>query len=174
MEKRNLNINLIVILLLIAATAFLRIFINIPNFTPIAAIALFGGTFIKRKELAILLPMLILFVSDIIIGFYSPMLMIGVYGSFILIGLLGFLLRKNVNIVTVISSSLIASILFFVVTNFVVWAEGLWYPLTLSGLTACFVSAIPFFRYEIMGTLTFSLFFFGAYSIVTKKIFAIN
>lgn len=174
MEKRNFNSAFIVLLLLIAATAFLRVFITIPNFTPIAAIALFGGTFIKRKELALLLPISILFISDLFIGLYSPALMIGVYGSFILIAAFGFILRKNVNVVSVIGSSFGASVLFFVITNFVVWAEGLWYPMTFSGLTACFVSAIPFFRYEVIGTLVFSLFFFGSYSLITKRIFAVN
>jgi hypothetical protein len=122
-DRKNKQAFLILILLIVAA-AFMRLIIGIPNVTPIAAIALFGGTYIKRKELALVLPLAILLISDIFIGFYNPVLMAGVYGSFILIGLMGFLLRKKVNILTVTTASLSASVIFFVITNFVVWGSG--------------------------------------------------
>ncbi len=166
------NSAILSLLALILAAAFLRIFIDIPNFTPIAAIALFGATYIKRKELAILFPLTILFVSDLFIGLYDPILMAGVYGSFILVALIGFILRKKVNVFTVTGSSLAASVIFFLVTNFVVWAQGLWYPLTINGLMSCYYMALPFFRFEILSTLGFSLFFFGSYALINKKVLA--
>jgi len=162
------NTSLLILLALIAATAFLRIFIGIPNVTPIAAIALFGGAYIKRKEFAILLPLAILFVSDLFIGVYSPVLMVGVYGSFVMISFLGFLLRKKINFVTVVGSSLISSLIFFLVTNFVVWAQGLWYPLTTGGLVSCYAMAVPFFKYEAVGTLLFNAFFFLSYALALR------
>ncbi len=172
METIKRNRELLLLLFLIIAVAFMRIVINLPNVSPVAAIALFGATYIKRKELALLLPVVILFVSDLIIGLYSPVLMAGVYGSYVLIVLLGFIMRKNINIFIVTGSSLGASVVFFLVTNFTVWAEGLWYPLNIEGLISCFVMALPFFRYEVLGTLVFTAFFFGSYALVTKKVFA--
>lgn len=166
------NSALISLLVLIIAAAFLRIFIEIPNFTPIAAIALFGATYIKRKEFAVIFPLVILFVSDLFIGLYDPLLMAGVYGSFILIAFIGFALRRKVNVLTVTGSSLAASVIFFLITNFVVWAQGLWYPLSVEGLLSCYALALPFFRFEILGTLSFSLFFFGSYALMNRKIFA--
>jgi len=160
----------VVLLLLIIAAAFLRLVIGIPNVTPIAAIALFGGTYIKRKELALILPLAILLISDVFIGFYSPVLMAGVYGSFIIIGLLGFLLRKKINILTVTTASVSASVIFFLATNFVVWVQGLWYPMTIEGLISCYYLALPFFRVELISTLAFSLFFFGSYAMMTSKV----
>ncbi len=159
---------ILILLLLVAVAAFLRMFIGIPNVSPIAAIALFGATYIKRKELAVVLPLVILLISDIIIGLYSPLLMIGVYSSFVFIALLGFVLRRNVNVATVIGSSLISSVIFFLVTNFVVWAEGIWYPLTVDGLIRCYVMALPFFKYEVAGTLVFSGLFFVTYALVFR------
>jgi hypothetical protein len=170
MKKQTLTNNpFILLLLLITLIAFLRIFITIPNVTPIAAIALFGGTYIKRKELAILLPLIILFISDLFIGTYSLLLMTGVYTSFVIISLLGFILRKKINYATVIGSSIISSIIFFILTNFVVWAEGIWYPLNTQGLITCYIRAIPFFKNELIGTLAFTTFFFASYNFVTKK-----
>jgi hypothetical protein len=168
-DRKNKQAFLILILLIVAA-AFMRLIIGIPNVTPIAAIALFGGTYIKRKELALVLPLAILLISDIFIGFYNPVLMAGVYGSFIIIGLLGFLLRKKINILTVTTASVSASVIFFVATNFVVWAQGLWYPMTINGLVSCYVMALPFFRVELISTLGFSLFFFGSYALMTSRI----
>jgi len=174
MKNKQKNQILLMIIMLVAAAAFLRQFIGIPNVTPIAAIALFGATYIKRKEFAILLPLLILLISDIFIGFYSPVLMAGVYGSFILIAMIGFALRRKVTPLTIAGSSIASSIVFFIITNFVVWAQGLWYPLSAEGLISCYAMGLPFFRYEVLGTLAFTMFFFGSYELVTRKFFSIQ
>lgn len=170
MKKISLNQHVLFAILLIIAAAFLRIFIPFDNVTPVAAIALFAGTYIKRREFAILLPLVILLISDVFLGFYSPILMLGVYGSFVAIACIGFLLRRRTNILTIIGSSVLSSVLFFIITNLVVWAEGIWYPLTLSGLSQCYILALPFFRPELLGTLAFNLFFFGSYALITQRI----
>jgi hypothetical protein len=162
------NTSLLILLALVAAAAFLRVFIGIPNVSPVAAIALFGAAYIKRKELAILLPLAILFISDLFIGLYSPILMAGVYGSFVMISFLGFFLRKRINFATVAGSSFISSLIFFVITNFVVWAEGIWYPKNIEGFVSCYTMALPFFRYEIVGTLLFNAFFFLSYALTLR------
>ncbi|PLW92389.1 MAG: hypothetical protein C0592_11030 [Marinilabiliales bacterium] len=173
--KNNPNIiKLVFVLGIIVLFAVLRIFIQIPNVSPIAAIALFGGTMIKRKELALLLPLAILFISDLFIGTYSAVLMAFVYGGFILVGMLGFILRKSMKAHRVFAASLLASVVFFVVSNFGVWAQGLWYPLSWEGLVSCYAMAIPFFKYEIVGTLAFSLFFFASYELSARRIPALK
>jgi hypothetical protein len=169
MKNSTFRSELLVLLMLILSAAIFRIFFPIPNITPIAAIALFGATYIRRKELALLLPLVILFLTDLIIGLYSPALMFGVYGSFVLIGLIGFLLRKKISLFTVTTSSLSASIIFFIVSNFAVWAEAVWYPKTISGLLQCYTMAIPFFKYELIGTLSFTIVFFLSYHYITAN-----
>ncbi|HPS83654.1 MAG TPA: hypothetical protein PLA88_05025 [Bacteroidales bacterium] len=171
--KDNTTISrLFLVIAIMVVFAFLRIFINMPNISPVAAIALFGGTLINRKGLAILFPLAILCASDAVLGFYSPFLMAFVYGSFALIAVLGFWLRNHMKIHNVVLGSLVSSILFFVVSNFGVWAEGLWYPMNVTGLTECFAMAIPFFRYELVGTLGFTMVFFGIYQFATTRISA--
>ncbi len=162
------NSGLLILVLLVVAIAFLRMFIPFPNVTPVAAIALFSAAYFKRKEVAMILPITILLISDVFIGFYSPLLMAGVYGSFILIALIGFVLRRKINFATVVGGSLASSVIFFLVTNFVVWLEGLWYPLTGQGLMMCYYSALPFFRYEVFGTLAFTSVFFGSWALINR------
>jgi hypothetical protein len=174
MKTIKINPSILALFILIVAAAFLRVFIQIPNVTPVAAIALFGATYIKRRELAIILPLIILLISDLFLGMYSSVLMAGVYGSFILIAFLGFVLRRRINLITVAGASLASSVIFFLVTNFVVWAQGLWYPLSIEGLLSCYAMAIPFFRYEVIGTLVFSLFFFYTYALSTSRAFKLE
>lgn len=149
--------------------ALLRIVISIPNVSPVAAIALFGGSMISRRSWSMILPLAVLFISDLFIGLYSLPLMLAVYGSMILIAFLGRQLLKNRTIGNIVMVSVASSLSFFIITNLAVWGEGLWYPMTLGGLALCFDLAIPFLRYELIGTLAFSLFFFGSYYLVEQR-----
>ncbi len=171
--KDNTTISrLFLVIAIMAVFAFLRIFIEMPNISPVAAIALFGGTLISRKGWAILFPLVILFASDMVLGLYSPFLMAFVYGSFALIAVVGLWLRKHMKVHNVVLASLASSVLFFVVSNLGVWAEGLWYPMTWTGLASCYAMAIPFFRFEMVGTLGFTVVFFAMYQFATSRISA--
>jgi hypothetical protein len=170
MKDNSVFSRLLLVFAIMALFAFLRIFIDLPNVSPVAAIALFGGTVIGRKGLAVLLPLVILLASDAVLGFYSYFLMAFVYGSFALIAVIGFWLRNRMKFHNVVLASIVSSVVFFLLSNFGVWAEGLWYPMNVSGLISCYTMAIPYFRYELIGTLAFSLMFFGMYQYATTKI----
>ncbi len=71
----------------------LRLLPHAPNFTPIIAIALFGGFYLSKKT-AWILPVAALVVSDIFIGYYEISVMLAVYGSFLLCVGLGFFTQK--------------------------------------------------------------------------------
>jgi hypothetical protein len=145
-----------------------RLVPHMPNFTPIAAMALFGGAYLNRSW-AILVPLLALFLSDVFIGFYSPVVMVSVYGSFILTGVIGFWLKKRKNPGNVIFAAIGASILFFLVTNFSVWLGG-WYPKNLTGLFESYTLAVPFFRNTLMGNLFYTGVFFGGYELILRLV----
>lgn len=147
--------------ILIGAVA--RIIPHAPNFTPIGAMALFGGSKMNKKQ-ALVLPILAMIVSDFFIGFDSIISRLTVYGSFLLIVMIGIKLRKNPKPHKILASSLLASILFFVITNFSVWAFGSIYTKDLAGLIECYTYAVPFFRNTIMGDLFYSFTFFGGFS----------
>jgi len=60
-------------------------------------------------------------------------------------------------------------VLFFVLTNFGVWALGALYPKTLTGLTECYVVAIPFFRNALLSDLFYSALLFGGLALAEKQ-----
>jgi hypothetical protein len=160
---------IIVITGLILVAAISRLLPHIDNFTPIGAMALFGGTYITNKRNALLLPMAALFLSDCMLqlfsgnGFHNTM--IYVYSAFAIICSLGFLLRIRVQRQTIMVASLVGSIIFFLVTNFGVWTSG-YYGYSFSGLLNCMIAGIPFFRGTVMGDLFFNLVLFGSFSII--------
>lgn len=136
------------------------------NFTPIAAIALFGGVYLNKKY-ALILPIIAMFISDLFIGFYNPWIMTSVYLSFLMIALAGLWLRNNKNIGNILGTSLFGSIAFFIITNFAVWAvPHSFYPHTLQGLINCYTMGLPFFRNTMLGDLFYVSLFFGAYELV--------
>jgi len=156
---------------MIGAAALSRLLPHPYNFTPIGAMALLGGTYIANKKLAFVIPLLAMFISDVLLqlttgyGFHWGMPF--VYGSFMLITCLGFYLRKLVQRQTIMVCSLVGSLLFFFVTNFGTWATPPFlYPHTAAGLVDCYIKAIPFFGSTIMGDLFYNLILFGAYSII--------
>ena len=132
------------------------------NFTPLAAIALFAGAYFNRKY-ALILPLLIVFISDLFLGFYEWPLMLTVYLSYILIGVSGVLLKNRVKVGNVIMMSLFSSLVFFLLTNWAVWQFSPWYTKSFNGLLECYVLALPFFRNSLLGDLFFTGAFFGAY-----------
>ena len=161
MNKKQLLIRYASALLLIVVAAFSRLIPHPANFTAVAAIALFGGVYLDRK-IAFVVPVVAMFVSDYVIGFYGGMFW--VYGSFALIGLIGLWLKNHKTPMAILGGTLAGSIIFFFVTNFGEWLMPTSiYAHTWAGLVECFVMAIPFFRNTVSGDLLFVTAMFGAY-----------
>ena len=161
MNKKN--ILLILIISAVALTA--RLIPHLPNFSPLASVALFTGVYGQSKKY-IILPLVALFISDLFIGFYKFEIMLSVYGSLTIIGLLGFWLKKHKNFLNITSSALASSLLFFLITNFAVWYFGTWYSHDLAGLAWCYNLAIPFFKNTLLSDLSYSLIIFGAWEAI--------
>lgn len=162
MELKHLLNKLATPATFVAIGAIVRIIPHIPNFAPIGAMALFGGTYMSKKQ-ALILPTVAMVLSDLVIGFDSFPMRLAVYGSFILIVIIGMFLKNKVNLKNTVLFSFSASILFFLITNFAVWAFGGLYPHTILGLKQSYFLAIPFFRNTILGDMTYSGLFFGGY-----------
>lgn len=150
------------LLILIAVVS--RLVAHPANFAPIATMALFGGVYLNKKY-AIILPLAAMFISDIFIGFYTWQVMASVYLSFALVGLIGLWVRKHKKISTVLGATLAGSVLFYLVTNFAVWAFGTMYSPNLQGLMNSYIAAIPFFRNTLLGDFFYVGLLFGAYEL---------
>lgn len=151
--------------LIIGIAAVLRLLPHPPNFAPIAAMALFGGTYLNKRY-AFVVPLVAMFVSDLFLGLHATMSF--VYGSFLLSGIIGILIRSNKKAQTIIFASIFSSIIFYLITNFGVWLVSGLYPKTFNGLLQSYTYALPFFRNTVLGDLVYTGLFFGGYEIILK------
>ena len=163
MSNRTKVLMAVAIILLAAASRLVK---HPFNFTPVAAMALFAGCYLRQKW-GILLPLAAMFVSDYFIGFYDWQVMASVYLGIALTFVIGWILYRYKKWYNVAAASLISSVAFFLITNFSVWTFFSWYPHTWSGLASCFTLALPFFRNTIAGDLIYTGVLFGAYELVT-------
>ncbi len=167
----------------ILVAALSRLLPHPPNFTPIGAMALLGGTYLSKKYLKFILPLAALFLSDIILnntimrvwypdieGFiFLTQSMKWVYFSFIIMILFGSVILKERNLKNIALGTIGVSIIFFLITNFGSFIGSGIYPKTLAGLIACFAAAIPFFLNTILGNVFFGFLGFGALYLLENR-----
>lgn len=171
-----MNTRLSVLAGIVVAAALTRLAPHPPNVTPIAAMALFGGACFDNRKLAYLLPMVALLLSDLVLGMtrYGMVTVLCsqpiVYACFLVTVALGRLIKDRRSVWQVGAATLGGSVLFFLVTNFAVWADGRLYPLTEPGLAACFTAAIPFFRNSLLGDSTFAAVLFGGFALLEDHV----
>jgi hypothetical protein len=171
-----MNRRLVVISVFVAVAAGARLLPHPPNVTPIVAIALFGGACLRNKKLAFLLPLAAMLLSDLALGFaiYGGNILrwsqLVVYACIAAIAGIGFLLQDRRSVARVVSAGLASSILFFIVTNFAVWAGDSLYPKNWSGLVTCYTAAIPFFRNSILGDAFFGVLLFGGFALLENRV----
>jgi hypothetical protein len=154
---------LLALLSAIAAAAALRLVPHPPNFTPIGAMALFSGAYLGRRWLAFAGPLAALLLSDLVLGFYEGMWV--QYVAVALVVLIGLGILGRISVTRVAGAALASSVLFFLVTNFGTWAMSGMYPLSASGLAACYVAAIPFFQNSLAGDLFYTALLFGGFAL---------
>lgn len=162
----------IVLMSLIFAAATSRLVPHPWNLTSIAAVALFGGAYFHDRRLAFTVPLGALLFSDFVLGFYSGMAVI--YGSFALIVGIGLWLRPRRKPALIAGAVLASSVLFFMLTNFGVWALGDLYPKNWAGLVACYSAALPFFRNGLAGDLLYTLVLFGGFALLEGRFKALR
>jgi hypothetical protein len=133
-------------------------------FTPVAAALLYFGARMPRKYIWI--PVALLAASDLILtklvyGYPLPADTFVSWAWYLAIVLFGGVLMSNSKPWRVLGAALGASVSFFIISNFGVWAAWAMYPKTLGGLTAAYVAGLPFFRNDLAGDLVFTALFFG-------------
>lgn len=177
---------LIIMIVLAAAYRLFQssnVFSIMSNVTPVGAIALFGGCYFADKWKAFLVPLLSLWISDILLNrilyfdhwsfFYEDSGWI--YGSFALIVIIGQLMKK-VTFTNVIVAAIAAALVHWLVADFGMWigggrdiTTGLPFTKDLSGLVKCYGLALPFLKNMLIGNLVFSGLLFGAFEWMQRK-----
>ena len=153
-------------MILLAAAA--RLIPHPWNITPIGATALFGGANFRDRRLAFALPLAALFLSDLVIGPHR--LMPFVYAAFAMIVGLGFWLRERRSAGRMAAAVFGGSVLFYLVTNFGVWAVGGWYPKSIGGLVDCYLAGLPYLRNTLVGDTLYTAVLFGGFALAERHI----
>ena len=154
LKKEIFPISLILIL------TFARLIPHPPNFTPIIAVAIVSGYFFKNLNLSILTLLVAMLISDLFIGFYENMIF--VYVSLLIITFTFYKISNKINFKNLFVYGFAGSLIFFIISNFGVWALGspgldnLPYEKSLAGLIECYIFAIPFFGNTFLSTLIFA------------------
>jgi hypothetical protein len=161
-----LKLRSVALIAVIVAAAAFRIAPHPWNASPIAAMGLFGGAYLTNRAAGFAAPLAALFLSDLILGLYAHMEV--VYVAFALVVCLGWLLRRNRTPLRIAAAAVAGSVIFFLTTNFGVWAYASLYPHTLAGLSACYIAALPFFQNTLAGDLAFTALLFGGFALAER------
>jgi hypothetical protein len=165
-QKQRLALRTVLIVSIILLSAVLRIAPHPWNLTPIGAMALFSGAMLRDRRLAFAFPLLALFVGDFFVGFHK--LMPVIYASFLINVAIGLWLKNNRTVARIGGATLLASLQFFLVTNFGVWAFLGSFPRTPAGLMACYVAGIPFFWNTLAGDAFYAVLLFGGFALAER------
>jgi len=142
-----------------------------PNAAPMVGVALLAGVVLRSRALAIAVPLTAMAMSDAWIGTYNLPVMMTVYAALLVPVVLSrvVLVRDKLNLARLGGSTLASSLVFFVSTNLAVWTFGGWYDHTWLGLTECFVAALPFLKYAVVGDLMWTSILFGIHAAATQS-----
>ncbi len=145
--------------------------LEIPNFQPTGAVALFAGFYFAQRRIALLAPLAVMGISNLWLDAYlSWPQMIVVHAALLWPVFLGrHLLRQPSSTASPLIRWGIClsapSLVFFLTTNFGVWLVSGMYPQTLAGLASCYWLAVPFYGYSLAGDLVFVPMVFGSYQL---------
>lgn len=160
---RALRTDLAVVAGLVGLDIAARLLPHAPDFTPVAASALFAASVLRVRALSVVVPLAGMILADAWLGFYDLRIMAAVYGSLALPACAAWLSggwRRPVMIAPVLVSS---SLSFFLVTNFAVWAFSPMYAANAGGLLKCYIAALPFLQNMLCGDLFWGIVLFGGY-----------
>lgn len=143
---------------LVAIIAFLalsRCLPHPPNFTPLAAMSLLSGAFLRDWRLALIIPLGAMLLSDLYLGLHNSMLF--VYAAMASIVIFSRYGLRRVSLFRLTSASVLSAVWFFLLTNFGAWLGHETYAPSLNGLMQAYVAGIPFFRNTLLSSVFFTL-----------------
>ena len=176
-DKMNLRFGIISGVVLLAALSRLAM-TELPNVSPLGAMALFGGAYFSKRYLAVLIPLLALWISDVALNntiyaaYYEGFSWFGVpvvYLSIIVIALMGTKLLKQIKVKNLFIASLLTSLVFFLITNLGSWWAIPAYSKDLVGIIAAYTAGLPFFLSTVLSNLLFTAVLFGGYELVKRR-----
>lgn len=170
--KHNSSMPVYALVILVALS---RLVPHPMNVTPIGALGLFSGAYLRSRG-AWFVPLCAVLIGDAFLGFYNPVVMVSVYLGFVTSVLIGrgFLFRRRSS-ARLASAVVLAAVAFYLLSNFGMWLAA--YPWTAEGLVSCYVNGLPFFASSLLGDAIYSALLFGLFEAVralTRRIAEIH
>jgi len=160
-NRADLWMDLLLVAFLIGLNVAARLLPHVPGMWPFAASALFAGRMLRLPVLAVIVPLAAVLLSNVTLAGDDWRITLVVCLAVTLPAFAGMLVRRWPGAVPVVVAMVSCSLIFFVATNFAVWAFSGIYPLTLEGLTQCYVAALPFLDKTVLGDLFWTAVLFG-------------
>ena len=170
---RSLRAEVLLAVFLVLAIAISRWTIDLPNFKPVMAIAMFAGFLFHRPALAFATIFAGLLVSDALIGFYDIRVSMVVYLALLCPVVAGFFVNRwkhnsSKASLGVLGFAGLAAVNFYVLTTLAVWICFDWYPSSFAGLATAFAMGLPFFKWTLMSNIVFCTLLFGSVALVNR------
>lgn len=181
MQSKSFQVNFGVVTIAILFAVFSRLLPHPPNFAPMLAIGIFGGALFMKKIWAWAVPVIAIWLSDLFLNnvifadYFDSFVWLydGWYWQYVVYFLVpavsGFLFKRNISIGKIAGVSIGAALLFFLISNFGVWASTAMYPKTTEGLYTCYIMGLPFLKGTLLSNLCYSTVLFGGYYIFETK-----
>ena len=172
--QTKINLRFGILAVIVIGAAMSRLLPHPPNATAVGAMALFGGAYFIQRWQSLVLPLVAMWISDLVLNniiykAYNPTFTLFteggafIYGSIALMVVLGWVMLKKVKTVNVMAASLVGSTLFFLITNAGAWMGSTIYPQTGGGLLTAYVAGLPFLINTVAGDLMWCAVLFGGF-----------
>jgi hypothetical protein len=159
--RADVWMDLLLVAFLIGFDVAARLLPHAPGAWPFAASALFAGRMLRTPALAVIVPLAAILLSNVALAGDDWRITVIVCLATILPAFAGMLTRRWSGAVPVVAAMVSCSLIFFVATNFAVWAFSGMYPLTWQGLAECYIAALPFLDKTVLGDLFWAAVLFG-------------
>jgi hypothetical protein len=165
--RSDVILDLALVALLIAIDVAARVMPHVPGVWPVAASALFAGRMLRVPILAFIVPLAATVLSNVVLPGDDGRVLLVVAAALCVPALLGIAGRRW-GVAPTVAAIVASSIVFFLATNFAVWAFQDMYPRTLQGLAQCYVAALPFLDRTVFGDLAWCAALFGGAWLVQR------
>lgn len=166
LSNRSLMMDVLLTAGLVGLVVAARVIPHAWNFTPVVAAGLFAGMIFRSRALALSVPVAAMLASDVILGFEDWRIRLVIYAALILPVVLGIWGQRFRAVLAVLPLAVSSSLVFFVASNFAVWAFSGMYPLDIGGLVLCYVAALPFLQNTVAGDVVWTVILFGSWWLV--------
>jgi hypothetical protein len=177
---RNSVLILMIILAVLVRTLNINHITQWVTFTPIGAVAMFSGTYLKNKWKAFLVPIAVVFISDIALNYtwfhkftWIDSSSVVVYITLAIMVVIGMYI-KNVNITTVVGASFLSVLIHWLLTDIGPWLNGGLYAKGIVGYGQSLIAALPFEKSLLLGNLIFGAILFGGFELAKRKYTALQ